>query len=149
YLMETWSAGQILADQMGVLPQTHYNIGRLDQEAGAGYYFDLFTAYAGNAPSAGFDSTNINVVYRYTDLSSYFDSGIEHGVIEQLQPTNLVAASTVKMLEIANAYGERIFLANSDNWSWNQYDLYNYLGDDIATFDYLISRGDTLLLPEY
>ena len=44
-------------------------------------------------------------------------SALEHGIIEQLQNTNLVGASTVKMLQIANTNGQPVYLANSGNWS--------------------------------
>ena len=38
-------------------------------------------------------------------------------MIEQQQSTNLVAASTVKMLELANTNHQAIYLANSTNWA--------------------------------
>ena len=50
-------------------------------------------------------------------MVAYFASALEHGIIEQLQNSNLVGASTVKMLQIANTNGQAIYLANSDNWS--------------------------------
>ncbi len=51
------------------------------------------------------------------DLWMFFGSALEHGIIEQLQNTNLVGASTVKMLEIANTNGQAIYLASSTNWT--------------------------------
>jgi RHS repeat-associated protein len=42
---------------------------------------------------------------------------MEHGIIEELQNSNLVAASTVKMLEVANTNKQAVYLARSSNWS--------------------------------
>ena len=55
------------------------------------------------------------------------------------------------MLEIASTNGEAIFLANNDNWwsSIRPFVYTNYYWDDIATFDSMISAGDTLLLPQF
>src|SRR3989442_778991 len=79
-MLESWAADQILAAQMGVLPQVHYELGRLDQEIGWGYYFDGFLGYAGPAPSGGFDTANEAQAHRFTDLASYLNSAAEHGV---------------------------------------------------------------------
>jgi len=118
-VLESWAFNRIMAAQMGVLPQYFYNFGRLDQEHGNGYYFDQFMAYAGNAPSGGFDSNYFGaLVTRYADITTYLDSAAEHGVIEQLQSSNLVGASTVKMLEVTSTNGGYVFLANGYNWSW-------------------------------
>lgn len=150
-LLESWAVDQIIAAQMGVLPQAFYRFGRLNQEDGNGYYFDQFMTYAGPAPTTGADTADRARVYRFTDAASYFESAAEHAVIEQLQSGNLLGASTVKMLEVASTNGQAVFLANSGNWSWvrsyldqNYYDSYEiYLLDDF------ISLGHTLLLPRY
>ena len=42
YAMQTWCAQQIQAAQMGILPQNYNLFGRLGQETGNGYYFDIF-----------------------------------------------------------------------------------------------------------
>jgi len=51
------------------------------------------------------------------DVDSYFASAMEHGIIEQLQNSNLIAASTVKMLEIANTNSQTVYLAYNGDWS--------------------------------
>ena len=58
---------------------------------------------------------------KWFDLSGYFGSAMEHGIIEQLQATNLTGFSTVKILEIANSSAnaneqQSIYLLNSANW---------------------------------
>ena len=67
-------------------------------------------------------------------------------MIEQQQSTNLVAASTVKMLELANTNHQAIYLANSTNWAIVQTKLVNYTISDLTG---LFSQGfQQLLLPQ-
>ena len=65
---------------------------------------------------------------------------MEHGIIEQLQDSNLVAASTVKMLEIANTNRRPVYLANSANWSADSRQPDQLRPHLLSTFD-LISQG--------
>ena len=148
-LLESWAVDQAIAAQMGVLPQTFYSLGRLNQEPGNGYYFDRFMTYAGHAPTTGADAPDRAQVYRFTDTASYFESAAEHAVIEQLQSTNLLGASTVKMLEVASTNGQVIFLANGGNWAGIRpyLDLNYYYSGDLDLLDQFIVQGNTLLLP--
>ena len=88
---------------------------------------------------------------RYFDLNGYFSSALEHGIIEQLQNTNIVGASTVKMLEIANTNGQEVYLASSANWS--SFGLQSKLtagGYKIASVigvNGLVNQGFYVLLP--
>ena len=66
-------------------------------------------------------------------------------MIEQLQSTGLVAASTIKMCQLANANHKAIYLANSSNWSSVQTHLSNYTISDLSG---AINAGFTLLLPQ-
>ena len=87
------------------------------QEAGHGYYVDVYMQLTGEYPSGGDDAAHIQISNIHFDLWSFFASALEHGIIEQLQNTNLVAASTVKMLQIANTNGQAVYLASSTNWT--------------------------------
>lgn len=151
YLMQGWSMEQIGAAQMGILPQCYHHIGRLSQELGAGYYFDFLMWSSANLSAAGEDAAIADLRARFMGALCYFDSALEHGVIEQLQGSNLVAASTVKMLEVAITNGQAIYLANSTNWTAGanvKGKLYGYGYYDYDTFDSLIASGATLLLPQ-
>jgi len=143
---------QILASQAGVLPQTYHTVGRLAQEIGNGYYFDVFMVHFGIVSASGADTANADLQARASSLSLYFESALEHGVIEQLQNSGLTAASTIKMLELANTNGEAIYLANSNNWIAGAHvrtNLTGYASGTLSTFDSQISAGDYLLIPGY
>ena len=85
-------------------------------------------------------------------MLTYFGSALEHGVIEQLQNSNLLAASTVKMLQLANTNGTAIYLASSTNWQTGanvrSKVVNNYTTTWMSTFDAAIAAGDHLLLPQ-
>ena len=92
------------------------------------------------------DNTSDKQDHEWHDLGGYFGSAMEHGMIEQLQSSSLIAASTVKILETANTNHKAIYLANSANWSVVQTKLSNYNINDLTT--YLINPGYNVLLPQ-
>jgi len=150
WLLQTASVEQLLAGQLGILPQYGYRFGRVAQEAGHGYYIDVGNAY-GDFPNSGVDTVSQNHQAAHTDLNAYFASALEHGIIEQFQPSNLVAASTVKMLQVASTNGQAVYLASSTNWTGTpnvQGKLVNY---DTATKNIItgyINAGYYVLLPQ-
>ncbi|MEI6077755.1 MAG: transglutaminase domain-containing protein, partial [Verrucomicrobiota bacterium] len=147
WMLQTAQAGQMICPQLGIIPMYYHRIGRMGQEAGHGYYVDVYMQRTGQFPSGGFDTPQIQSLNTALDLWSLFASALEHGLIEQLQSTNLVGASTVKMLEIANTNGQAVYLANSGNWSSIQGNLINY-GDTLTQiYNQLISQGYYVLLP--
>lgn len=150
YLVQTWHMQEIAAAHMGILCQYMHQVGRLSQELGLGYYFDMMMWYPSDIPSTGLDVANQDRQARFVAGISYFDSAFEHGVIEQLQSSNLVAASTVKMLQLAVTNGEAIYVANSTNWTSGAFvrnRIYSYSASDYNMFDNYIASGATLLLP--
>ena len=143
YLLESRYEEQMLATQAGLLAQNHHIFGRLAQESGSGYYFDFLMWRAENVSNAGDDAANQAIAARCVDLDSYFDSALEHGVIEQLQPSNLVAASAIKMLQIANTNAQPIYLVNSANWGPAiTTNLVNYTSGDLSFIGDLVGAGD-------
>ena len=106
----------------------------------------------GEYASGGDDAPHIQLSNAYFDLWSFFASAMEHGIIEQLQNTNLVAASTVKMLQIANANGQAVYLASSTNWTTG-YNVQSHLtagtydSGTLTTIGNYISQGFYVLLP--
>lgn len=152
YLLQTSWAEQMLAAQTGVLPQLHHFVGRLAQEAAHGYYFDFFMAKGGDISGAGFDAANTNRLNNFQGLAAYFASALEHGIIEQLQDSNYVAASTIKLLQLANTNGIAVYLATSTNWQTGanvRSKLTGYTTAEKGHFDTLITAGDILLLPQH
>jgi hypothetical protein len=146
WMLQTEAAEQMLADQQGIIPQFHHRFGRMGQENGRGYYIDIYMQDSGEASANGADTNNLDIEYRHADLWSYFFSAFESGLIEQLQNSNLVAASTVKMLEIANTNGQAVYLASNGNWSAISGNLSGY-DNGMLDKSYILS-GYYLLLPQ-
>jgi len=149
WVLETADVNQILASQMGMLSQNHHTIGRVGQES-AGFFIDIHKT-SGDFPSSGIDdAVSQDNSIREPDLTAYFSSALESGIIEQLQPTN-TAASTVKMLEIANTNHQAVFLASITNWATGANIQNQLVGYDTATKNLLtayVNAGSYLLLPK-
>ncbi|MGA2868590.1 MAG: transglutaminase domain-containing protein [Verrucomicrobiota bacterium] len=149
WLLQTAQAGQMMAPQLGMLPQYYHRMGRMAQESGHGYYVDVYMQFTGEYPSGGNDAAHVQLSNVSFDLWSFFASAMEHGLIEQLQNTNIVGASTVKMLEIANTNGQAVYLASSTNWSTVQTNLVNYGASALdAIAGQYIDNGYYVLLPQ-
>ncbi|MEI6076402.1 MAG: RHS repeat-associated core domain-containing protein [Verrucomicrobiota bacterium] len=152
WMLQSEQTEQLLATQLGIMPQYYHRLGRMAQESGKGYYVDIYMQITGAYPSGGEDAAHITLKNSHFDLSSFFASALEHGLIEQLQNTNLVGASTVKMLQIANTNGQTIYLASSTNWTTGA-NVNNLLTNySTATLNLIftnyINRGFYVLLPQ-
>lgn len=145
WMLQTERIRQVLAKQQDVLLQYHHRFGRMSQEFGRGYYIDVYQQLNGIYSASGTSTNDKARVDKIFDLGNYFGSAAEHGLIEQLQSSNLVASSTVKMLQIGNTNGQRIYLVKSSNWTTVQANLSNYNLNSLKT-NY-IDKGYTLLLP--
>jgi RHS repeat-associated protein len=148
WMLQTESTEQMLASQLGILPLYYHRIGRMAQEAGRGYYVDVYMQMNAEFPNGGWDPAHTQLANEDFDLSSFFHSSLEYGLIEQLQNSGLVAASTVKMLEIGNTNHQPIYLANSANWPTITGDLTNYSSEtlDQITTNYINNGYYVLLL---
>ena len=145
WLLQTERIFQVLTAQQDILSQHHHRLGRMAQEAGKGYYIDVYQQLNGMYSASGCSTNDWARVERLFDLESYFASAAEHGLIEQMQSSDLSAASSIKMLQIGNTNGQRTYLAKSSNWSTVQGNLSNYNLNFLKT-NY-IDRGYSLLLP--
>lgn len=148
WMLETEKIDELLATQNDMVLQRFHRLGSIGQEPANGYKVDIYQQLNGDYPTTGWDLSDWERGDRLFDLGGYFHSATEHAVIEQLQSTNLVAASTIKMLQIANANNQRIYKANSANWSSIQASLSHYTSSDLNWFKTnYIDLGRTLLLP--
>lgn len=151
YLLQLTQADLMLAVQADILHQEYHSFGRMAQETGKGYYVDSYMEVDGDYPSDGNDTVAMQMAQSFSDLSGYFGSSLEHGIIEQLQNTNIVGASTIKMLEIANTNGQAVYLASSTNWTtaFNvKSHLTNYTSSTLASLGTnLTNSGTYVLLP--
>jgi RHS repeat-associated protein len=143
WFLQTDLGNRALATQLQMLPQYHHRLGRMGQEQSRGYYIDTYLQLTGVVPANGISAADGQRVYQTVDLMAYFSSAMEHGLIEQMQSGNLVAASTVKMLQLGNTNGLKTFLANSNNWSTVSPQLVNY---DLNGLYYFITNNFNLLL---
>jgi RHS repeat-associated protein len=150
WLLQTEQAGSMLAPQLNILQQNYHRIGRMAEELGYGYYVDVYMQETGAMPNNGWNTNQIQEFNSYFDLWSFFSSAMEHGIIEELQNSNLVAASTVKMLEIANTNKQAVYLASSSNWSTVDTALTagGYSSSTTAAIQNYVNNGYYVLVPK-
>jgi RHS repeat-associated protein len=141
WLLQTELSTRMLTAEMGFLGQNHHRLGRAGQEKNNGYYVDMYMQLSGLSSSGG---ANGPQQLKVVDLSNYFWSALEHGVIEQMQSTNVAAASTIKMLELGNTNGFKTFLATTNNWPSVSTQLTGYDTNDL--YISYISQGKNMLL---
>jgi len=141
--MQLEAVSRMLAAQIGVLAQFYHRIGRMSQEAGLGYYVDIYSTHVGTISSSSSYDDHFD---KWLAHLGYFGSAMEHGLIEQLQSSNLAGASTVKILQLANTNGQAVYMANSNNWATVKTNLVHY--DLAGLTTNFIDWGDTLLLPQ-
>jgi RHS repeat-associated protein len=153
WMLQTAQTERMVALQLGILPQWFHRIGRMAQEIGHGYYVDVYMQLSGEYPSGGSDKAHIQTSNIYFDMFGFFGSALEHGLIEELQNSSLVAASTVKMLQIANANGQAVYLASSTNWTTG-YNVQSHLtagtydSGTLASIAGYINQGYYVLMPQ-
>jgi RHS repeat-associated protein len=151
WMLQTEFTEQLLADETGILPQWHERFGRMAQESGKGYYIDVYAQMSGEISGAGITSFTLFREDQEFDLFTIFGSALEYGLIEQLQNTNLVGVSTVKLLETANNSGQPVYQASSTNWSTGfnvEGKLVNYSSAAKTAIGDLINAGYVVWLPQ-
>lgn len=146
----TWMHQTALADDLIVAHEDIdlaflHRIGRVAQEDS--YYIDfLMQYYSGQSRST---SSNIFLTLPSSQL---FHSCYEHSVVEHLQAGNTGAASTIKLLHLANQSGTTIYRVNSGNWQSgaNIRNLVTgYLPEELAVIDDTVNAaGGDVLLPQ-
>jgi RHS repeat-associated protein len=153
WLIQTAKTEQTLGTELGMLPMYYHRFGRMAQETGHGYYVDAYIQLNGLFPAGGSDPFHTQLSNVQFDMVSFFGSALEHGIIEQLQNTNLVGASTVKMLEIANTNDQPVYLASMTNWTTG-FNVESHLtpgtydSGTLATIGNYISSNYYVLLPQ-
>jgi RHS repeat-associated protein len=145
WMLQTERLSRILASQQDTLPHRYHRFGRMAQEFQRGYYIDVYQQLDASYPASGDGAADMARSERVFELQSYFDSAAEHAMIEQLQPGNLVASSTVKMLQIGSTNSQRLYQATGGNWAGINASLTQYNKNHIKT-NY-IDKGYTLFMP--
>ncbi|MFP4473397.1 MAG: RHS repeat domain-containing protein [Candidatus Omnitrophota bacterium] len=75
-------------------------------------------------------------------------SAYEHGVLEEMMGTEVPGVSTVKLLQLASARGDKIFWAHAGNFSNIQSQLQNYHPQTLSRIEQNINSGGNTILPQ-
>ena len=122
-----------------------HRFGRMAQEEG--YFVDVGLQRVSNVPRNGMLDHNIEYLF----TGSYLRSALEHGIIDQYEFEDNSAVSTIQILHLANSSSDtnknRIYYANSANWSSVSGELNGYSATDLQSFADLLAAGEVLILP--
>ena len=145
-LLQWQAARDMLADLANVVGYTHHFFGVMSISSAGAYYVDLPGVVVVALPrdASGQDD-------EWFPAFALIASGLEHGVLEQSQGANKVAASTVKLLGLSNDNSKKTFLADSSSWNTGynvKSRLINYSTAKKNEIETLIGQGVKFLLPE-
>jgi RHS repeat-associated protein len=141
----TWMRDTTLNDQLlqqisGVIDTRHHRFGMVAQESG--YYIDVKAQLSstisvhGEASAAG----------AYFKATSHLASAMEHGVLEQMQ-VDRPSVSTVKLLQLTNTQGGRVYRVTAANYAAVRPQLTGYSSQDLTDFQAKVNGGAILILP--
>lgn len=141
WLDESALINRLIEQMSGVRSLAHHRFGVMAQEAG--YYVDVKAQmmdyypceYGGTSVSAGMKA------------GSLLSSSLEHAMLEQLQGADHTGVSTVKLLQMANANGDRIYRLTSANAASVLASLTNYPSAVISQFQTNAAMGLVQVLP--
>ncbi len=127
WFSQLYQAGEIIGGQYDIVPLNHHRFGRVGQDNffdtnNVGFYIDVGLMLGADSHRARNPASLLNYEY----LLTTFASAMEHGVLEQMQGKDITAASTVKMIFLANDRGQKIYRATRENFE----DLTYTLADD-------------------
>lgn len=140
WLREALLTDRLLAKLADTVSITHHRVGLVAQ--GAGYYVDVRAIY-NTIISRRSNDADATAHFRALTLAT---SAFEHGVLEQL--SDKAGVSTIKLLQIANATGRKVFFVTSANFAAIQPQLVNYSSADLTNFQTLLNSGYSLILPD-
>lgn len=141
--MKEWLlASRVLAELAETVSFRHHSIGVMAQEAG--YYIDVKTS-VGTTVSKHNNSADVTACF---NVDAAIGSAFEHGVLEQLMGSDNPGISTMKLLQIANSNGNKIFYADQSNYAAIRPQLINYSTAKLDEFQSKVNSGYTLILPE-
>jgi RHS repeat-associated protein len=143
FLRQTRLIDRLAAEVTSTIYMRQHAIGVMAQEAA--YYVDVKQAFmTGNTKIQG---GPYGVAMETFFSSTAIGSGFEHAILEQLMGADNPAASTIKLIHLANSQGSKIFWVNSANFSSIQPQLQNYSSNSLTKIQNAISNGQTIILP--
>ncbi|MFO7534840.1 MAG: RHS repeat-associated core domain-containing protein [Kiritimatiellia bacterium] len=142
-LQQWYLSVQLLGQLSDVKGYFHHFVGIMGQQSG--YYVDI--------PEVVLSSTSktqdLGDERAWFKACTLFVSALEHGLLEQTQGSNSQAVSTIKLLQLNNANGNKTFLATSANWaSVVKPALFNYSAAKKTEIEADITIGRKFVLPE-
>ena len=140
YTLESELFRQVVGPLSDVRIVLHHLVGVVGQTDG--YFVDIPMNSDNRAALVG--EPDLAALFRLTSL---FNSALEHSVLEQAQGSDNPAVSTVKMLQINNANGDKTFLANASNFNTIKPQLVDYSVGLLAQLQASVDAGRTLVLP--
>lgn len=141
WMRDTTLNANLLGQIAGVIDLRQHRFGIVAQETG--YYIDIKAQMSATTSIHGDTAAND----AYFKAINHLASAMEHGVLEQMQ-SNSPALSTVKLLQLNNANGNKVYMANSTNFATIKPQLFNYSTQELTDLQNSINSGNTLILPE-
>jgi hypothetical protein len=117
WLKEVTQTMKLLSVITDIVPIIHHNVGFMAQETG--YYIDVKVG-SSSIISKHATTSDQTATFKAFPL---FGSAFEHGILEQLMGSGNPGISTMKLFQIANAAGGKIYSVNSANISTVQQTL--------------------------
>lgn len=124
----------------------HHNVGLMAQETG--YYIDVKAFFCTITSRHLFDFYFSGKALTHFKATMLIGSAFEHGMLEQLMGSDKPGASTIKLFQIANFNGSKVYNANSSNYGAIQPQLQNYSSAELTDFQNQVNSGYTLILPD-
>lgn len=140
WMQQTQLSADLLYATTGQRRIVHHRFGLVRQQDG--YALDIATQFSSNpariaAPEPGSFASH-----------SLMQSAFEHSTLEQSQGASNPALSTIKVIALNNANGDRLFLANNGTYPNVELELDGYSPQQEASFASQVGQGFRLLIPE-
>lgn len=144
YLNEISQSAKMLSTIGDVLTVEQHTVGFVAQEAG--YYIDVKVKMTSMVDK----STSETDQWSSFKTSTLFLSAFEHGMLEQLMGSDKPGASTMKLIQLANAAGDKIFHVDKNNIESIKPQLRNYSQSKLNEFTSKVNNSSypyTYVLP--
>lgn len=152
WLKEVMLSNRLLSTLSNTVSVMHHNIGLMAQETKGQktyYYIDVKAGFVNPISKRNIDTDADTHYYTFGLIGSAFEHGImeQLGVIDNSTGKAIPGISTVKVFQIANASGGKIFYANGNNFTLGSNIKSQLINYDLAKLQTLINSGNTLILP--
>jgi RHS repeat-associated protein len=112
------------------------------------YYIDVKTAFGSISSIHTDDDAASNLDHlAHFNIVATLSSAFEHGILEQKMGSDKPGISTIKLFQVANAAGHKVFFADNTNFSTIRPQMTNYSATTLNNFQSQVSQGRTLVLP--